>query len=170
MMMKQIFALAASSLIAMSMLTACGGSDTNKTAQTDNNAGSAANSSTQQTAKRDLPENDYTDMGTGTMYISTESGTSEDGAVPVLFVSDEDILIQIGLNTSAFDGVHLSYIYVDGMLNSKEQLGESQISLDLSEDALSIGQHNIEVVQYNTDKPDGQIITYKSATYEVKAK
>ncbi|MGM9621733.1 MAG: hypothetical protein ACI3X2_00200 [Butyricicoccus porcorum] len=172
-MTKRFFVIAAASLMAISMLSACSGSSASKTEQPDNNAGSAATSSSQQDAsetvsKRDLPEGDYADTGAGTMYISTASGTSEDDVVPVLFVSDEDILIQIGLDTIDFDGAHLSYIYVDGMLNTREQLSESQISLDLSGNALSVGQHDVEVVQYDSDEPDGQIVTYKAATYEVK--
>ena len=171
MMKKQLFTLAASSLVVMSMLTACGGSDTSNTGSS---AGSAASNGTQQTAAetvtRDLPEDDYSDLGVGTMYISTPAGTSENGAVPVLFISEDDILLQIGLDTVDFDGGHLSHIYVDGMLSATEQLGESQISLDLSGDALAAGQHDVEVVQYDTDELDGQMITYKSAAYEVKLK
>ena len=169
-MRKKLFAMFAAGVMLVAMLAGCGGSDTSST----DNAGSAANSSAQQTTAetvtRDLPESDYADMGAGTMYISTPAGTSENGAVPVLFASDEDILIQIGLDTSDFDGSHLSYIYVDGMLNFKDQLGDSQNFLELSGDALTVGQHDVEVVQYDTDKPDGQMITYKSATYEVKSK
>lgn len=172
-MKKRIFAIAASALMVMSILTACGGANPNDGDQNENNAGSAPSSAQQTTSKissnRDLPEADYTDTGAGTMYISTPSGTSEDGNIPVLFVSDENMLIQIGLDTMEFDGAHLSYIYVDGMLNTKEQLGESQLSLDLSGDALSVGQHDVEVVQYDTDEPTGEIVTYKTAAYEVKA-
>lgn len=116
-----------------------------------------------------MPDGDYQDIGNGTMYIATAGGTSENGNVPVVFVSDE-ILLQIGLNTSAFDGSKLSFIYVDGMLATKEQLSDSQITLDLSEDMLAVGNHKVEVAQYENDDPAGNMVTYKQAAYEVKAK
>lgn len=171
-MFKRLLTIIASALMISVMLTACGSSSSNENTQ-DTNAGSVPDTTQQDTSKaastRDLPEDEYTDTGAGTMHISTPSGTSEDGNIPVLFVAEEDMLIQIGLDTMEFDGSHLSYIYVDGMLNTKDQLGESQMTLDLSGDALSVGQHDVEVVQYDTDEPDGKIITYKAATYEVKA-
>lgn len=124
---------------------------------------------TEAVKQKDLPDEDREDTGNGTAYISCSGGTSENGNIPVIFVSDE-ILIQIGLNTYDFDGSKLSYVYIDGMLATKEQLAESQISLDLSGDALSIGKHEVAIVQYNADEPSNDIITYKSASYEVKTK
>lgn len=118
---------------------------------------------------KDLPDGDYSDIGDGEMYISTPGGTSEDDAVPVLFVQGET-LMQIGLDTTAFDGSKLSYIYIDGMLLSKEQLSDSQTTLTLDGNALQVGSHVVEVVQYEGDDPSDSIITYKSASYEVKSK
>lgn len=119
--------------------------------------------------EKDLPDGDYEDMGNGTIYISTVGGTSENGNVPIIYISDE-ILLQIGLNASGFDGSKLSFIYIDGMLSSKDQLADSQISLDLQDGFLSVGTHKIEVVQYDNNEPTGNMITYKSASYEIKEK
>lgn len=120
-------------------------------------------------SKRDLPESDYSDMGAGSFSIQTPAGSSADGSVPILFVSADDILIQIGYSAESMDGSHLSYIYVDGMEVSQEQLAEmTQGVLDLHDDTLEEGVHTIEVVQYSTDKPDGEIVTYKTCQYEVK--
>ena len=80
------------------------------------------------------------------------------------------MLIQIGVATEGFDGSKLSYIYVDGSLNSKEQLGDGQTSIDLTDDLLSVGTHKVEVLQYNNDDASSDVVTYKSASYEVKAK
>ena len=99
----------------------------------------------------------------------TAGGTSENGNIPVIFVADES-LIQIELDTSEFDGSKLSYIYIDGTLNNKCQLGDSQLPLDLSGDSLSVGTHTVEVLQYDNDSPDGNLVTYKSASYEIKSK
>ena len=125
--------------------------------------------SKEQDQEKDLPEGDYQDTGSGTMFLSTPGGTSENGNVPVIYVSDE-ILLQIGLDTLDFDSSKLSFIYIDGMLYGKEQLGESQISLDLSENSLSVGKHSVEVLQYEGDSPENTMVTYKSASYEVKSK
>ena len=118
---------------------------------------------------RDLPAGSYTDTGSGSFSVQTPAGESADGSVPVLFVSDDDMLIQIGYLAEAMDGSHLSYIYVDGMEVAQEQLGEMvQGVLDLHDDTLEEGVHTVEVVQYSTDKPDGDIVTYKTCQYEVK--
>ena len=53
---------------------------------------------------------------------------------------------------------------------SKEQLAETQTGIDLEGDALKVGTHKVEVVQYDNDDPSGTVITYKTASYEVKNK
>lgn len=117
----------------------------------------------------EFPDGDYEDMGTGTICLYTPGGSSENGNVPIIFI-DGETLLQIGLDSLDFDGSKLSYIYVDGMLVAKEQLANSQISLDLSGDMLSVGTHTVQVVQYDSDDPSGKMITYKSANYETKNK
>lgn len=115
-------------------------------------------------------EGDYEDMGAGTIFVSTPSGTSEDGNIPTLFSDDDDQLIQIGLGTNDFDGSKLSYVYVDGMEKDKDQFGDGQSTIDLEKNDLKVGKHKVEVVQYDTDKPDGNVVTYKVAQYEIKEK
>lgn len=119
--------------------------------------------------KIQLPS-DIKDKGKGSVQIATPSGTSENGQVPFIYADKDTMLTQIGLNSSEFDGSKLSYLIIDGMLNDKEQLGDSQISLSLQKELLNVGKHKVEVVQYDNDKIDGNIITYKVASYEVKAK
>lgn len=170
-MKKKIVTLLLAGTLALSVV-ACGGSEEPK----ENNKPKTENSSTegkevdkkQEATNRDLQEGNYTDMGNGKFSIQTEGGDSADGSVPVLFISDQ-ILVQIGYYAEGMDGSHLSYIYVDGMENAKEQLGEMvQGTLELQEDALTKGVHTVEVVQYDTDETSGEIITYKSCQYEVK--
>lgn len=115
-------------------------------------------------------EGEYSDMGAGEIMISTPSGTSEDGSVPVLFTDEDDLLIDIGLDTSELDGGRLSYIYVDGMEKDKDQLGDAQTSIELKKNDLKPGKHKVELVQYDNDKPDGNVVTYKVAYYEAKEK
>lgn len=119
---------------------------------------------------RDLPEGNYEDAGDGTMYISTPGGTSEDGSVPVIYASKDDIFKQIDVNTRDFDGSLLSYVYVDGTLITKDQLAFTQITIELVDSALSVGVHKVEVVQYTNNDSNGEIVTYKSASYEIQSK
>lgn len=119
---------------------------------------------------KDLPDGDYSDMGAGTMYLNTAGGTSENGNIPVLFESSDIVTDQMDVNTSDFDNTKLSYIYIDGMLNTKEQLGDAQCGITLEKDALAEGTHKVEVVQYDTNEPDGTMVTYKTASYEIQYK
>lgn len=117
--------------------------------------------------ERDLPEGDYAELGDGTVYVSTPGGTSENGNIPVIYVSDE-IMVQIGLDAWDFNGGALSFIYIDGMLVTKEQLADSQTTLTLEKDQLTEGIHTVEVVQYANDEPGSELTTYKSMQYQVK--
>lgn len=109
------------------------------------------------------------ETGKGTIETTTPSGNSKDGVVPFLYEDKETELVQLGFNAWEFDGAKLSYIFVDGILNSKEQLGDSQSSLNLQGNDLKVGTHKVEVTQYDTDKIDGKVVTYKLSSYEIKA-
>lgn len=119
---------------------------------------------------KDLADGNYSDMGDGTMYLSTAGGTTENDNIPVLFEASDTVLDTIEVDTTDFDSSKLSYIYIDGMLNTKEQLGDSQSSISLEKDALAEGTHKVEVVQYDTNEPDGTMVTYKTASYEIQYK
>lgn len=151
-------------------VTACGNSSNSSTEKESATAEVQSTNIEKETPAKDLPDGDYQDTGVGTMYLSTVGGTSENGNVPVVYSGSDDVLIQIGVATEGFDGSKLSYIYVDGSLNSKEQLGDGQTSIDLTDDLLSVGTHKVEVLQYNNDDASSDVVTYKSASYEVKAK
>lgn len=152
--MKKSIAIILCIIIALTM-TACGSKE-KETVDTS--------------VERDLPESNYEETGEGIVYISTAGGTSEDGNVPVIYAEKDTILMQIGLNAFDFNGGSLSYIYVDGILLGKEQLSDTQTSIDLSEQQLTTGTHKIEVVQYDNDDTSSDMITYKSMEYDVKEK
>lgn len=174
--MKKFICTAVTFAMIVASITACGGKTTETQVPATEATQTVAVSEAQETeaateaaAGVDF-SGDYEDMGDGTMYIACASGTSEDGNVPVLFEAADTVLDQIGLDSTGMDGSHLSYIYIDGKETAKEQLAESQISLDLHGDALKAGTHKVEVVQYDNDEPSGTVITYKTASYEVKNK
>lgn len=155
--MKKITALVLVFAIAL-VLVACG-----------DNASTKEEKSKEKKVEKDF-EGEYSDMGAGEIVISTPSGTSEDGNVPVLFTAKDDLLIDIGLDTYEFDGSKLSYVYVDGMENDKNQFAETQATIGLMKADLKPVKHKVEVVQYDNDKPDGNVVTYKVAYYEAKEK
>lgn len=167
-MKNKIVAMIMIGMLAVSM-SACGGSDTPDETKIE----SVKNETPEEevVVKRDFPEGEYSDLGSGTFSVQTSGGDSADGSTPILFAKENSVIVQIGYKAEGMDGSKLSYIYIDGMENTTEQLGERvQGSLDLQEDALSEGIHTVEVVQYDTDEPEGEIVTYKSCQYEVKLK
>lgn len=157
------------------LLTACGGNadtktpDESKTVQNES-AESSSDDTERSHQEKDFVGDDYSDTGEGTFHLVNESGTTENGNVIVVYADADMMLMQIGYDTVGINGGSLSHLYIDGMLSAKEQLGESQGSLDLSGDALSVGTHKVELVQFEGDSPDAAVTTYKSASYEVKEK
>jgi len=122
-------------------------------------------------SKKDIPEGLNKEIGNGTVVLSTAEGTTENGNTPIVFVGQDTLLDQIGLSAENFDGSKLSYVYIDGMLNTKEQLGEmTQTTITLQDNSLKEGKHKVEVVQYDNDEQTGTPIIYKVVTYEVKNK
>ena len=114
----------------------------------------------------------YNDMGQGTIGVQNQSGSTLEGADVVVYVGDPKTeYIQIDCESRDFNGAALTFIYVDGTLNTKEQMGEySQTTLGLSGSALEEGVHLVEAVQFEGDDPTGTVTTYKSAQYTVKLK
>lgn len=122
-------------------------------------------------SKKDIPSGLDKEVGNGSVVLSTTGGTTENGNTPVVFVGQDTLLDQIGLSAENFDGSKLSYVYIDGMINTKEQLGEmTQTTITLQDNSLKEGKHKVEVVQYDSDEQTGNPVTYKVATYEVKNK
>ena len=131
----------------------------------------SSNSATEAVSKKDFDGSSYSDMGDGTFGIINESGSTLAGADVVVYVGNPKTdYIQIGYESHDFNGGALTYIYIDGVLNTKEQLGESQGTLELKKDALEEGTHLVEAVQFEGDDSAGEVKTYKSTEYTVKLK
>lgn len=111
-----------------------------------------------------------TEVGQGTFYLENESGTTENGDPITIYDGGDTQLMQIGLNTTDFDGSKLTYVYIDGELVTKEQYGDSQSSLDLESKHLKEGTHQVVLKQYENDDESTDPVTVKFASYEVKAK
>lgn len=116
---------------------------------------------------KDMLIGSYTDTGDGTFTIYTASGNSQNGNVPINYISKNTFLSQIGAKTVDFDYNKTSYLYIDRYLHSKNHFGRSQMTLTLTGNNLNPGLHRIEVVQYENDSPDSKVITYKSGYYKI---
>lgn len=149
------------------LVTGCDSTKNDSSKSEDKNA-------SEEVLKKDIPEGEYSDMGNGEFYISTPSGTSENGNIPVFFV-DEDTLagkdyesgVDLGINAWGFDGSKLSTIYVDGISQGTEQLADTQTSLFVSEKLTTVGVHKVEVLQFDDNN---NVVTYKAAQHEIKTK
>lgn len=152
------------------LLSACSLKNSTATTQPSASSASTASSTTSAAATKDLPDGNYADLGDGTFYVTTAGGTSQNGNVPIVYASSDTSMMQIGYSCSKISGASLSYIYVDGMLNDKKQLGTSSGSINLKGDSLAIGTHKVEVVQYQNDDTTAKMTCYKVASYQVKHK
>lgn len=112
----------------------------------------------------DFDGSSFTDMGQGEFYIQSSSGSSEDGSEVFFFFDDQVLMNSLGFSAWDFDGTKMTHIYVDGVEVMTEQLANTQGSIELSGNMLSIGSHKVEAVQFENDN----VVTYKSCNYEVK--
>ncbi|MGH1867223.1 hypothetical protein ABE905_06905 [Enterococcus durans] len=147
-------------------LAACGSSDNSSSANSSSKTSESTTVSSAE-SKKDLPSED---QGTGTMYLSGPGGTTENGETLTIFDDGDTQVMQIGMDVSELDGNKISYIYIDGMLSSKDQLSTGQSTINLEKEYLVSGKHTINLIQYDNNKEDGSIITNKIANYEVTKK
>lgn len=164
---KKLFLCFSVIICGLLLVTGCDSTKNDTSKSEDKNA-------SEEVLKKDIPEGEYNDMGNGEFYVSTPSGTSENGNIPVFFV-DKDTLagkvyesgVDLGINAGGFDGSKLSTIYVDGISQGTEQLADTQTSLFVSEKLTTVGVHKVEVLQFDDNN---NVVTYKSAQYEIKTK
>lgn len=166
--MKKILTIGMS--LAMVFAFAACGSQSAAPAQPSADTSDAGKAATETVQKVDFDGSGYSEMGAGDFAIQTPSGSSEDGSVPFIFADSDTYMDGFGYTGFDVDGSHLTYIYVDGMEQAKEQIADFQSSIDLTGDLLKEGVHKVEFVQYDTDDPSGNVIMYKTASYEIKSK
>ena len=158
------------SAVMFGTITGCGSSNpsANQTDQTDQ---TSETTSEKETKEKDFVSADYEEMGSGTFGVVNESGSTLEGQDIVIYVEDPDNeMISIGYEGWDMDGSALSYIYIDGMLNTKEQVSDTQGTLTLTGDELEPGEHTVELVQYLDDDTANEVVTYKTAAYTCKQK
>lgn len=158
--MKKILSLVFLLLISINLI-ACSNASSNN----NNNTSEKTNEVT-----RDLKEGQYEEKGEGDFLIACAGGTTENGNVPVEYVASDTLVSQIGYEAWGFDGSKLSFIYVNGILQDKQQLTDTQSTLELKDNSLKPGTYKVEVAQYENDDPNSEMVTYKTCQYEIKEK
>ena len=118
---------------------------------------------------KDFDGSSYSETGPGDFYISSASGSSEDGEDVYFYYNENMLMDSLGFSAWNFDGKMLTYIYVDGIQNRRDQIADTQGTIELSGDLLSKGLHKVEAVQFEDNDPQKTVITYKSAEYEVRS-
>lgn len=161
-MKKKYITLALSLVVAM-MGTACG-QQTQPSAPGQNNA--PAQTETKPEKKIEILEN-VEEIGEGQCYLVGPGGNTEDGTPLQVFVSPDTVIMQIGIEARDMDGSKLSYIYIDGDLAQKEQMGDYQGSLELEKSRLKPGIHQVIVKQFDNNAEDGKIIFQREMKYDL---
>ena len=110
------------------------------------------------------------DVGEGDFYIVNESGNTKDGNTIVIYATGPNTVTGVGITARKMNGALLSYIYVDGVLQDKKQLANTDSNLQLTGDLLAFGTHTVEVKQYENDDESTEPVFVRSAQYEVKQK
>lgn len=108
-------------------------------------------------------------LGNGKLAIYTPSGTSDGGNVPVLFVAKDTVLEQISADFTNWTGDKEVFIYIDKVfLETKQVSIRSQCTLMLENEALKTGIHKVSAIQFENNNPNGKVIGYQEATFEIK--
>ncbi|HFQ5699478.1 TPA: hypothetical protein ACHSGA_002580 [Listeria monocytogenes] len=162
--MKKLLLLAGLLIVFSFGLTACGSSNS------ENETSDSKKEDVKKVEKKTSVEFPDKELGQGEIILKTESGSSEDGNIPFMYKEDDLLTPSIGFEAWEFDGSKLTYVYIDDVLNTKEQLADTQTSLDLTTSEYETGEHEVKVAQFDNDKETGKIITYKTAKYEIKNK
>lgn len=147
------------------VLSACGGSGSQQSAQTEESATEATNEqaqeSTQQEEVLDFDGTGMQEAGDCEFYISSPGGTSEGGNVPKIVYKPGTIGAGFAVNVFGGDGT-VCHVYVDGHERATINAGDVQYSVEFAESDATEGIHKVELVS-----EDGGATVYKSAQYEI---
>lgn len=150
------------------LLAACGSNEDTSNGNTDVNDDVVENREEVVESEYPFPA-DATPIGDASIVISTPDGTSEDENVPTLFVSEDDIMTQIGIDYANFDGSKETFVYINEHFNTSEQVGEAaQSTLTLSEPNLEPGEYTVTAVQYEDNDRTKEPIALTQAAYKIK--
>lgn len=84
-----------------------------------------------------------------------------------LYTDKDTVLVQYGYTTEGINPDRLSYIYINNELVEKQQLGDTQTSVELRGDFLKPGNYKLIIKQYENDDESTESVLVKSADYEI---
>lgn len=171
--MKKFLALFSSLGLAL-ILAACGNEETTNQSSEKESTNTEQPDSNEQSepakeeSKYPFPE-DTTPIGDSLITITTPSGDSSNGNIPVLYVEQDAMLVQIGIDYEKFDGSRETFIYINEMFLTAEQFGEmGATTLNLEQDQLKPGDYTVTAVQFENNDPKQKPTHLVQAKYEIK--
>lgn len=163
-MKKLIYVIALSILLA-----ACGKDEAEPITQESQNDETQTEETLEEVESEYPFPTDSTPIGNAKITVSTPAGDSTNGNVPVLFVSEDDLLVQIGIDYENFDGSLETFVYINEIYYGSEQVGElTQTSLDLSENNLKPGDYTVTAVQFTENDPTKEPINLTQAQFKIE--
>jgi len=162
--LKKLFYIGALSTL---LLTACG--DEAEKPISENKTNETSKQEEKVESKYPFPNSEL--IGDASFIISTPEDDSLDGNVPVLFVTKDDVLKEISIYYENFDSSVETYIYINEIFYTKEQVGElSQSVLELKEDNLKAGDYTITAVQFPDNDPTKKPINLTQSKFKIEEK
>ncbi|MGA3598567.1 hypothetical protein [Lysinibacillus agricola] len=165
--MKKLFYVGALSAL---LLAACSGEE--KAAPKEEKAPASEQTEVKEepvTAESKYPFPNAAPIGNATIKVSTPAGDSSNGNEPVLFVSENDLVVSIGVEYENFDGTIETFVYINEVFNTSKQVGElMQSSLELSDDNLKPGEYTVTAVQFTDNDPTKEPINLTQAKFKIE--
>ena len=160
--MKKLMILVALGIV---MLSGC---------NSKNNSESEKSSEKLETTEESVynPFMNMSNLGDGEFNISSDQGNTLDNTEVVIRYSKDNKTTPIKIETKGINGEMSSFIFADGQLIEKLHLTDSTETVDLQKvpSALTEGIHELELVQYDDDRRQNGIPTFKKQNYTVVMK
>ncbi|MGG5358390.1 MULTISPECIES: hypothetical protein [unclassified Enterococcus] len=165
-MKKAVFSM----IFAAVLLSGCGSTD-QSSSNSSEKATEASSTTASSVAILDKFENQE-EIGEGILNLTNGSEDTAHGEEVTIEYDPANVPTTITINTEDIDEDHLSYLYADGQLLTSDELGHTQLNVELQGVPSSVveGKHVLQLVQYDNDKEDGNIITFKQQPYTVNEK
>ncbi|MEY7998942.1 hypothetical protein AB8U03_01795 [Clostridium sp. Mt-5] len=161
--MRKNFYIIITSLLIIINLAGCG------TQQQSNNVKNKVQNIENKTKNDlvELPKALKTDMGPGKFYISSSSNTFKDGNIPIINIKKNTSSQKVEIVPSEFNNKYLSYIFIDGIFNSRKQLSNNKTNIELKGNDIKAGKHKIDIIQFNNNKTTDTVLTHKISYYYI---
>lgn len=160
-MKRRVAAMLMAATLALS-LGACGQSSS---AATNNNEASQSADATATT--KSFSSEQYGNVGDGAAYLVSGEGSTQNGSIPELAVNPTKRAAQITLVLEDVPADKSTYVYVDGQEAVTLHEPSETADLELRDGQLDPGEHSVEFVQFDSNKPSGQVTFYRVGRYMV---